>query len=737
MDDLHTDFVQAKSVFEIDSPFRNELLAVASRVGLLTPQSLQPKPERPQAYPLLDLPNEILLYILEHIESIESLYSISKLSRRLHHLALPLYLARHGISPFSGSLVLFDDVAPDILHALSTALFRPTLRCVSCTFNFCWPNRTVLRHTRALSHLLPQLASLHEAHLDFTNTHSFASREPDFNNSERFAANDLSQEAHSLHKVDRAQEISGLLEGVVAAGCRTLTVCLAGWTTLSSADEIREVLSPSRLLYPSNLWRLLAGGAQALFDAVQSPKGITWLRPTVEKPPEVLALETFNVHSSMLLHKQFCGWTVRTLNRASLSTLSLRNLDVYINTWGVILPCLTLPHLTSLTVDRCSLMYPDLAQFLARHPHIQRLYLGRSLHAPLPTEQKNNNTEEVRNKDVYLHSLNLTHLSAAPAYLRYLLAASGALPKLREVTIIARVHYRRHFDFAAMNEVLAGIVGSRVNAATCIGASAPSGPRNIHLALDLSLESSSADWMRLELHSPASPPASPALTHISPTFPKGTSEGVLPYQSPSWTSPPSPPQMPPPAPVPTQGTNCIARLELRVAQYTLPEAMLARLPRWLASFPALRELVLRTPGAVGMNVVQRGPFVRAVFGCCRGLEKVEIDGQALRKESQLEAAGIQLGTPSKGEYVVQATREFLQVLETVADGIPIPGVGTAVKTATKLIQACDESHARLKRAEDLKLRIKMLVAVLVDATKGKKAEEIQEKLKESILALED
>jgi len=41
----------------------------------------------------------------------------------------------------------------------------------------------------------------------------------------------------------------------------------------------------------------------------------------------------------------------------------------------------------------------------------------------------------------------------------------------------------------------------------------------------------------------------------------------------------------------------------------------------------------------------------------------------------------------------------------------------------------------LERAEELKLRIKALVTVLVDELKGKKVDEIPEKLKEGIAQL--
>ncbi|KAF8074034.1 hypothetical protein FPV67DRAFT_1666763 [Lyophyllum atratum] len=95
-----------------------------------------------------------------------------------------------------------------------------------------------------------------------------------------------------------------------------------------------------------------------------------------------------------------------------------------------------------------------------------------------------------------------------------------------------------------------------------------------------------------------------------------------------------------------------------------------------------------------------------------------------------------LGKPTAGEYAGETAKEFLKILETVAQEIPVPGVGVAVKIATNLIKACEESHATLERAEELKLRIRTLVTALVNELKGKKAEDIQEKLKEDINSLE-
>ncbi|KAG5653952.1 hypothetical protein H0H81_009068 [Sphagnurus paluster] len=95
-----------------------------------------------------------------------------------------------------------------------------------------------------------------------------------------------------------------------------------------------------------------------------------------------------------------------------------------------------------------------------------------------------------------------------------------------------------------------------------------------------------------------------------------------------------------------------------------------------------------------------------------------------------------IARPTSEEYIGETANEFFQALENIAEYIPIPGVAVAVKIATKLIRACDENRATLRFAEELKNRVKTLVTILVGELQDKKAEEIHEKLKEDIHALE-
>ncbi|KAF8074041.1 hypothetical protein FPV67DRAFT_783699 [Lyophyllum atratum] len=129
-------------------------------------------------------------------------------------------------------------------------------------------------------------------------------------------------------------------------------------------------------------------------------------------------------------------------------------------------------------------------------------------------------------------------------------------------------------------------------------------------------------------------------------------------------------------------------------------------------------------------------MLRSKAFCSHGIvEEISLSAdQKFRHDEAHEGARAFL-EPTAGEYAGERGKEFLKILETVAQEIPIPGVG-AVKIATNLIKGCEESHASLERVEELKLRIQTLAAALVSELKGKKAEDIQAKLKEDINSLE-
>ncbi|KAG6882752.1 hypothetical protein C0993_009289, partial [Termitomyces sp. T159_Od127] len=97
-----------------------------------------------------------------------------------------------------------------------------------------------------------------------------------------------------------------------------------------------------------------------------------------------------------------------------------------------------------------------------------------------------------------------------------------------------------------------------------------------------------------------------------------------------------------------------------------------------------------------------------------------------------ERSSVDIGPPTGNEYAGQAARGFFQVLEAISEAVPIPAFGVAVKVAANIVQACDNAAVTLERAEDLKVRVKTLVAVFVNELKGMKEEDIQDKLIQDI-----
>ncbi|KAF9065640.1 hypothetical protein BDP27DRAFT_45291 [Rhodocollybia butyracea] len=107
-----------------------------------------------------------------------------------------------------------------------------------------------------------------------------------------------------------------------------------------------------------------------------------------------------------------------------------------------------------------------------------------------------------------------------------------------------------------------------------------------------------------------------------------------------------------------------------------------------------------------------------------------------RQKNKVRIDNDNQGAPSKSEYARETGKELLDVLEAVAEQIPVPGVAIAIKMANNLIRTCENSHATLEQAEVLKKRIKNLAIILVNELKGKKAEEIEGKLRTDIEQLE-
>lgn len=125
-----------------------------------------------QGVGFLDLPTDVLLTIFEFLSS--ELFNLSLLCRRLHFLALPIFLSQKGIpDPCTTSRVYVGYGTPEVdaLSGLTISLFVPSIKLLSCSF--CGPSYLYLHldRIRRLTRLIKRLTSVELVSLTFSRNY--------------------------------------------------------------------------------------------------------------------------------------------------------------------------------------------------------------------------------------------------------------------------------------------------------------------------------------------------------------------------------------------------------------------------------------------------------------------------------------------------------------------------------------------------------------------------------------
>ena len=524
---------------ELDSEFET-----ADKVDMIHLTS----PTKTHIVGILDLPNEIIIFILEDLED-DELFSLALLSRQLHHLALPIYLSRNGISSRpSSQLLLFDDRSNSILKALNTALFRPSLNSLLCTLPCRKRPDDLFRQLLMINRLVGKV-TLHEANITFDKVTPLVPAKEETVMS-RFLR-DIEDPDHGLVQ-EFGRELTVMMELILASGCQTFTISHSG-TYSPSPNETKAAILAN-----------FHG-----FQSIQKKVITKLLQPFTSMFPRLYptptnTLKTFNLHSPIAIHPHLCRWTINTLNNSNLTSLSIsQNRSTKSSVWSLVLPCITIPSLSHLSIDLCSIKTGDLFKFLCRHPLIQNLYLGRNILSPNPSQTLIKNALK-----------HLSQLTAHPKWLVHLLTPQGCFPSLSCIRILWRIQNKQHFSFVTLNSLLEPI-------ARRLGSM-----KELHLVL--SFGSISSDWMV-----------------PSPT----TSSMIMNLRDGSSNSPP---------------LICVTHLELHIGTYSLPLAVTTRLPKWLAEFPVLASLKMMTMAEAGPFCdSERDFFIRSVLASCPKLGDVE------------------------------------------------------------------------------------------------------------------
>ncbi|KAF8146984.1 hypothetical protein K438DRAFT_491990 [Mycena galopus ATCC 62051] len=347
-----------------------------------SPEILMSKPS------LLSLPNEILLVVFSHLRHPSPLYPLSTLCRRLHFLALPIYLSRIGCleassSTGSCSISISAERTTRTLEALQTSLFLDHVQNLSCTFSNPHSNIKDLAIFRSLCSILSRIES---TNLQF----SLPSEEDYFDGGQATYCNDIVR----------------ALNAVLEKSCTSLAVNAVFDDTVSGGSRI-----PKRDRFRSRRTRDPAVGV----SMSSIPLSAAAFRQKT--------LTTFSPHSEVLFSPYCSAWTIDVLNTFPLTSISIDVSSVPTDAFDALFLVTEIPTLRDLAILNGRIKPSRMHLFLSRHPSITRLHLGTvvvpSLEERLPPD----------------HLPQLRDLLAPAAQVSYLLQAMDPSSTLRSVRV--------------------------------------------------------------------------------------------------------------------------------------------------------------------------------------------------------------------------------------------------------------------------------------------------------------
>jgi hypothetical protein len=116
----------------------------------------------------VELPTEVLLLVFDFL--CDELFSLSILCRRLHYLALPIFLEKHSIPDPSDTTRLhlgWMASSSTVVHALIVALFIPSIRNLICVFPDYTYAHLLVESMKQFTRLIQRLTAVQTLSLEF------------------------------------------------------------------------------------------------------------------------------------------------------------------------------------------------------------------------------------------------------------------------------------------------------------------------------------------------------------------------------------------------------------------------------------------------------------------------------------------------------------------------------------------------------------------------------------------
>ncbi|RDB24744.1 hypothetical protein Hypma_007949 [Hypsizygus marmoreus] len=386
-----------------------------------------------EEFQLLSLSTELLLLICELLD-LTTLLVLAKASKRFHYLALPVYLARHGLpdsEPRSLALRSRAEILalPGLTLSLSiTSLDHLLFDLDGVEDRFAW----------AVHHLLLFVHKLTEVRAVTLRLGNFM----DYRWVDGFGTVNANP-----HRGD--SDLTRLLTTILNRKCTSLTVIHGHFLASVLASIPAKAATATKRPDPGS-------SASSLTNLLKCPLHITHRRDTTKRVLYRNHLHTFGVHASILFMQPFYDWTIETLNTSNITSLSLRLSGMTSRALGVTLSNLTIPSLVTFAAETVAISFTDLHQFLLRHPSISHLHLHPHLNYHRSTKLPR------RAKKKFLPQL--TSVSGSARNIKVLLGQvpPSGLAQLQSITLSLPAHQRvfQSNDFEDLNKGIGEVLRS-------------------------------------------------------------------------------------------------------------------------------------------------------------------------------------------------------------------------------------------------------------------------------------
>ena len=395
---------------------------------------------------LLDLPDELLLQVIDHLDA-AGMFTLTMLCKRLHELALSAYFVRYGLTmPLdSTNALMLKGKQLNALPGLQMASFTKDIKHLHCKFNYLEHDRNLAVITHRICWLILKIERLESLTFDFDGC-------------------DLGHLSArwGLVVCARIAACSDLLT-TAARRCTSLELSHAGASSERHHQLEKEAtkwLNRDRSLArngPFNALRryLLPGNSFSRSSHAQQTSS---------------TLKTLVLHSNMFLLPPFSDWAFHTLNTAPLTKLELIGVVLSQIAAALIFQCINIPTLEHLCITTCR--FP-LDEFLPRLNTVSTLRIV---------------ADTIFSLSPYLPKSALPRLLALhsnPNTVVHLLTPTGAFPQLAEVRILVYLSLDDQFIFHTVENKLSPVAHRLTGA-------------NVRICLDVFPSSRTDNWVDLE-----------------------------------------------------------------------------------------------------------------------------------------------------------------------------------------------------------------------------------------------